>query len=108
MVLGALGVALPLLPSVPFLLVAAFAFAESSERCHAWLVNHRLFGALINDWRRYGAIDRRAKWLAVISMLAAVGLSIALEVHAWVLGIQVVVIAIAALYVLSRPSPPLT
>ena len=108
MVLGALGVALPLLPSVPFLLVAAFAFAESSERCHAWLVNHRLFGALINDWRRYGAIDRRAKCLAVVSMLAAIGLSVALQVHAWVLGIQVVVITVAALYVVSRPSPPQT
>src|SRR5690606_8396288 len=46
------GVVLPLLPATPFLLLAAFAFTRSSPRLHAWLLGHRHFGPLIEDWRR--------------------------------------------------------
>ena len=59
--LGAVGVVLPLLPTTPFLLLAAFAFARSSERWHQWLVNHQIFGPLIEDWNRYGAISEARK-----------------------------------------------
>ena len=59
--LGALGVVLPLLPTTPFVLLAAFAFARSSERWHAWLLNHRIFGPIITDWREHGAIRARTR-----------------------------------------------
>ncbi|MDG2479242.1 MAG: YbaN family protein, partial [Alphaproteobacteria bacterium] len=68
MVLAILGVALPLLPTTPFLLVAAFAFARSSDRWHRWLREHRVFGPLIADWQEHGAIDRRTKLLSVLAM----------------------------------------
>ncbi|RFB01706.1 YbaN family protein [Parvularcula marina] len=104
--LGAVGVVLPLLPTTPFLLFAAFAFARSSERWHQWLVHHQIFGSLIEDWNRYGAISRSAKTVSVLSMLAVVLISVALKVPALVLAVQAMVLMMVAIFVLSRPSPP--
>ena len=59
--LGCLGVVLPLLPTVPFILLAAFCFAKSSNKLHNWLLTHRLFGKMIQDWRQSGAISTSAK-----------------------------------------------
>ena len=64
--LGALGILLPLLPTTPLVLLAAFSFARSSDRLHQWLLEHDVFGALIENWRRYGAISRRAKIVSVV------------------------------------------
>ena len=105
-VLAGLGVALPLLPTTPFLLLAAFAFARSSQRWHDWLLGHRLFGPIIADWRRHGAIDRRAKIASVASMAAVFGISLALDVGGLVLVVQAVALTLSAAFVLSRPEPP--
>ncbi len=104
--LGAIGVVLPLLPTTPFVLVAAFAFARSSERFHDWLLGHRIFGPLIADWRRYGAIRRSAKFAGVLSMLGVVGLSLLFRVPLHAILIQVVVLGASAWFVLTRPVPP--
>ena len=64
---GALGIVLPLLPTVPFVLLAAFCFANSSPRLERWLVEHRRFGPHIRDWRASRSISRsgkRAAWTA--------------------------------------------
>lgn len=68
--IGIVGVFLPLLPTTPFLLLAAGLFARSSPRFETWLLNHRIFGEPIRRWRRNGAIAPRAKALAV-TMIAA-------------------------------------
>jgi uncharacterized membrane protein YbaN (DUF454 family) len=104
--LGALGIALPLLPTTPFVLVAAFAFAQSSEKLHQWLVNHDVFGTLIDNWQRYGAISRRAKVISVLSMAAVLAISLAMGAPAGVIIVQLVVLGGAALFILSRPAPP--
>lgn len=67
--LAALGVVLPLLPTTPFLLLAAACFARSSARFYRALLGNRIFGPLIRDWREHGAIPRRAKILAITVML---------------------------------------
>ncbi|MEO0422309.1 MAG: YbaN family protein [Pseudomonadota bacterium] len=103
--LGAVGVVLPLLPTTPFVLLAAYAFARSSRRCHDWLLGHALFGPIIRDWQREGAISRRAKVTAAISMMAIFALSLALGVAPTVLAIQALVLSASATYVLSRPEP---
>jgi uncharacterized membrane protein YbaN (DUF454 family) len=68
--LAALGVVLPLLPTTPFLLLAAGCFARSSARFYRALLGNRIFGPLIRDWREHGAIPRRAKILAITLMLS--------------------------------------
>lgn len=106
--LAALGVALPLLPTTPFVLLAAFAFARSSERWHTWLVHHRVFGPIITNWRQHGAIHPRAKFASVVSMVGIFLLSLALSLSPPVLAVQAVALAGAGAFVLSRPSPPST
>lgn len=103
LLLGAIGAALPLLPTVPFLLLAAFSFARSSQRVHDWLVDHPTLGPPIRDWRANGAIRRRAKWIATASMGAAFGISLALGVAAWVLAVQAVTLLCVAAFVWTRP-----
>jgi len=104
--LGVLGIFLPLLPTTPLVLLAAFAFARSSERLHQWLLDHNIFGALIANWRRHGAISRSAKVSSVVAMVAVLGVSLVLAVPAYVIIVQVVVLGVAALFILSRPLPP--
>ena len=69
--LGLLGVLLPILPTTPFLLLAAWCFARSSPRLEAWLLEHRVFGPPLRDWRERGAINRRAKILSCLLMAAS-------------------------------------
>lgn len=101
--LGAVGVVLPLLPTVPFLLLAAFCFARSSERFHGWLLEHPVFGPPIADWRRSGAIRRKAKYLATASIGAAFLISVLLGLKPWVLMVQGVVLLGVLIFLWSRP-----
>jgi hypothetical protein len=66
---GFAGVFLPLVPTTPFLLLAAFFFSKSSDRLHDWLLNHKLFGKLIRDWREHRAIAPRAKFISVAMII---------------------------------------
>ena len=104
--LGGLGIVVPLLPTTPLVLVAAFAFANSSETLHQWLLDHRVFGPLIDNWRRHGAISRTAKATSVLSMLAILVISWLMGVAAVVIGVQALVLACAAAFILTRPSLP--
>lgn len=74
--LGAAGVFLPLLPTVPFILLAAFCFARSDARLARWIEEHPAFGPHIAAWRRSRAVTlkgKRAAW-AAFGLSAAVGL----------------------------------
>ncbi len=62
--LGLVGVVTPLLPTVPFVLLAAACFARGSARWEAWLLAHPRWGPVVRDWRTQRAVPRRAKWLA--------------------------------------------
>jgi uncharacterized membrane protein YbaN (DUF454 family) len=69
--LGLLGLAVPLLPTTPFLLVAAYCFSRGSPRLHRRLLDAPVLGQLLADWERHGAIRPRAKWLASATLLLA-------------------------------------
>jgi uncharacterized membrane protein YbaN (DUF454 family) len=69
--LGLAGTVLPVLPTTPFLLLALWAFARSSERFHTWLYTHRYFGPRLRDWHQYRIIPLRAKLLAWSVMTAS-------------------------------------
>jgi uncharacterized membrane protein YbaN (DUF454 family) len=106
LVLGAAGLVLPLLPTTPFILVAAFAFARSSPRLHSWLVQHRVFGPLIENWQRYGAISRRAKVAGLLSLMAVFGMSLLLGAPSHALVVQAIVLPVSGIFISSRPLPP--
>ena len=63
--LGFAGAFLPVLPTTPFLLVALWAFAQSSKRFHDWLYNHPQFGPMLKDWRDHRVIPVKAKALSL-------------------------------------------
>ena len=104
--LGVIGIFLPLLPTTPFLLSAAYCFQKSSPRLHSWLVNHPTFGPAIEDWQQHGAISRTAKIQAMIALAAVLGLSFLFGVGWLVLTIQVAVLTCVAIFILSRPGRP--
>jgi uncharacterized protein len=103
---GVAGVLLPLVPTTPFLLLAAFAFARSSPRLHNWLITHPHLGPPITDWRAHGAINRRAKIMAVLVMGATLSLSAAMGVSGALFLVQAAVLCTAAAFVLTRPDGP--
>ncbi|MEM9708261.1 MAG: YbaN family protein [Pseudomonadota bacterium] len=102
--LGAIGVVLPILPTTPFVILAAFCFSKSSPRLQAWLENSRLFGPMIADWRRNGAIAPRYKAVSLVTMGVVFLASVVFEVAPTVLVVQAVAITGAATYILTRPS----
>lgn len=103
--LGVIGAALPLLPTVPFLLLAAFCFARSSPRLHDRLLAHPRFGPPIRDWRAQGAISRRAKWIATVSMSCAFAGAAVFGAPLWALCVQVLALGGAGIFVWTRPEP---
>ena len=70
--LGIAGMALPVVPTTPFLLVAAWAFARSSPRLESWLRRHPRLGPPLKAWEERGAIPRPAKAVAAVSLPASV------------------------------------
>ena len=73
--LGMVGIVLPVMPTVPFLLVSAWAASKGWPAFEAWLVKHPRFGPPIVQWRERGAVPRRLKWFSSLAMTAsAIGL----------------------------------
>ena len=95
------------MPTTVFLILAAFAFARSSPRLHAWIIGHPRFGPAIVNWQTHGSISRNAK----IAALSAMALSLLItwgarrrRMDSWPAGRLVLVIVAA--FILSRPNGP--
>ena len=99
------GVILPGLPTVPFLLIAAWAASRGSERLRRWLEEHRHLGPALRAWEREGAVPARGKWLAVVL------LALSWSLIAWHSTGPTVPVAMAllftavAVFVVTRPLP---
>lgn len=65
---GVVGIFLPLLPTTPLVILAAFCFSRGCLRCERWLLAHPRFGPMVRDWRRDRVIPLRAKQLAYVMM----------------------------------------
>jgi uncharacterized membrane protein YbaN (DUF454 family) len=103
---GIAGIVLPLVPTTPFLLLAAYAFARSSPALHDWLVSHPRLGPPIEHWHTHGAISYRTKSLAIAAMLSMFIVSWAAGLGTTLLLVQAAALAGAAIFILSRPSAP--
>lgn len=96
--LGLVGVVVPGLPTVPFLLVAAWAAGRGWPALEQWLLDHPRYGADIRRWRERGAVPRRAKWAASGMMAASAVIMIVLPTTPlWVkIGVPLMMAAVAA------------
>jgi uncharacterized membrane protein YbaN (DUF454 family) len=74
--LAVLGMFLPVLPTTPLLLLALACFARSSERLHGWLLSHRAFGPVLKNWHETRSMPRRAKIVAIASIVVVGGMSV--------------------------------
>ena len=105
MLIGTVGIVLPLVPTVDCYALAAYCFARGSRRWEAWLMAHPRIGPLVRDWRTSRAVPLRAKWLATLSMSLSCGWAFyALKpAVAW---IPAACCTLVALYLWTRPTRP--
>ena len=101
---GLVGVWVPGLPTTVFMILALAAFARSSQRLHAWLINHPRFGAALRDWMAHRVIPRKVKAIAVTMMAVSLVILLLLGVNWVYLAISATAMIIGALYVISQPS----
>ena len=104
LVLAVLGVVLPVFPTTPFAILAAFAFSRSVPSLQKRLENSRAFGPAIADWKARGAIAPQYKRIAIAMMCFAFALSVAMSVPIQVIALQAVCLIAAAAFILSRPN----
>ena len=107
LILGCMGIFLPLLPTTPFILLAAFCFSRSSERLHQWLITHPQMGPLIQDWQNHGCIQKSAKMKATLFIVATFGVTltvvkVALLVKGLIAGMGFCLL----FFIWTRPVPP--
>ncbi len=102
--LGSIGIFLPLLPTVPFVILAAFCFANSSPRLEAWLVEHHVFGNHIRNWRERRAITRRGKWAATIAFAASIILAAFFAPMPWAV-VPVIAAIVGGTWIWTRNEP---
>ncbi|RQW43255.1 YbaN family protein [Novosphingobium sp. LASN5T] len=99
--IGAVGAFLPLLPTVPFLLLAAFCFAKGNPAWEQRLLDHPKYGPALRQWRERRAISRRAKKAALLAMAISVGITAVTAGWPWVL-IPAAVMAISGTWIWTR------
>ena len=104
--LGVIGIFVPGLPTTVFILMAGWAAARSSPRFHDWLENHRAFGPMLRDWRKNGAVSRRAKIAATVMMAASATILFFTTTRMWVAEIITAVMTIVLMWLWLRPEPP--
>ncbi|AYZ16661.1 DUF454 family protein [Klebsiella pasteurii] len=101
--LGTLGVFLPLLPTTPFILLAAWCFARSSPRFHHWLLYRSWFGGYLRHWQQYRAMPPGAKPRAVVMILLTFAISLWLVNLTWVRIFLLIVLACLLIFMWRIP-----
>jgi uncharacterized membrane protein YbaN (DUF454 family) len=92
--LGIIGIFVPILPTTPFLLLAAACYMRSSERFYRWLTNNRVFGAYVRNYIEGRGMPIRIKLATILLLWLAIGLSIAFAVQSLVIRIILISIAV--------------
>lgn len=103
--IGFVGLIVPLLPTTPFLILAAACYSRGSERFERWLVTHPRFGGGVRDWREHGVISLRAKAVATVGILVSLTIPLTVLSPPWKL-VAAAVVTGALLFIHTRPSRP--
>ena len=104
-VLGVLGIFLPVLPTTPFLLLAAACFMRSSPKFYSWLVEHPKLGSYILHYLNGKGIPKRAKWMAIGMIWLSIGFSAWFVVPIlWVKGLLLAIACAVSTYILRQPT----
>jgi len=101
-VLGVIGIFLPVLPTTPFLLLAAACFARSSPRFYHWLVDHPRLGPWIRDYLNGNGIPLKGKVYAIGLMWLSIGFSCWLVPMVWARGFMLVSAVLVSVYILRQ------
>ena len=102
--LAFVGIFVPGIPTTIFLIIALWAFTKSSKKLRNWLLNHKRFGPILNNWQQHKVVPRRAKILMVVLMsLASILFYYSLQNLYLTIGL-VIILVLVAIYVISLPS----
>lgn len=105
LIIGGVGIILPLLPTTPFLLLAAVCYARSSERWHRWLLYNRWFGNYIRNWHEGRGVSVKTKVLSILFLILTMGYSAAFVVPFFIGKVGLILIAICvSMHILSFPT----
>ncbi len=105
LVLGALGLFLPVLPTTPFVILAAACYLRSSKRMHAWILQSRLFGETIENYQAGRGLKRDTKIRALVLMWATISISAFFFVEQIIFrGVMFLVAAGVTIYILRLPT----
>jgi uncharacterized membrane protein YbaN (DUF454 family) len=103
--LGVIGIFLPLLPTTPFVLLAAFCFSRGSATLNRWLLEQKTFGPMIRDWNQHGIIRRRVKWTSAVLIVLMIGYPVLFSPLSRPIKIGLVMVGIGVIgFIWSRPS----
>lgn len=102
---GVIGIALPVVPTVPFLLLAAWAFSRSSPHLRQKILDHPTYGPPVRAWQERGVVSRMAKLWAILAMSGGVGISVWLGLPTWIIWSQSVICALIGIFLVTRPEP---
>lgn len=104
-ILAVIGVILPVMPTTPFLILAAYLFSKGSDRMHIWLLTRPHVGPLIQEWEKYGVIRLKAKWGSTFTIVMLFGYTLYFVVIPLWIKILISLIGIGVLtFIWTRPS----
>lgn len=105
LILGIIGIFLPVLPTTPFLILSAFMYSKSSPKLHSYLLNHKLIGPPLKDWEENRVISIKAKIIATIAIVAVIYFKILnLKVNLILKSLVIIILTTVLIYINTRKS----
>ena len=102
-VTGVIGIFLPILPTTPFILLAAWCFARSSERFHTWLLNHKRLGPIVHAWQSGEGIPRKVRNRVLFLLWFSLFSTSVIVAKLWLLPVLLVVGIGTTTYLMRQP-----